>query len=278
MTILSTQKKILHLTDIHMNFVNKVKFREFCKKVNKERADAIILTGDISEATTIEPHLDVLSSEIETPIYFVLGNHDYYFGSIPAVRSLMTQKYGVSESVKKAYAATWLGAVDYIPVTDKVAVVGHDGWYDGGYADWFASKLGMTDYQIISDFSGRIRQELFQIINKLAAEAAAHVTLAATKAFENGYQHVFLGTHVPPFPENSVYEGKISDANWLPHFSSRHMGAAIIEMMTAYPEKNLTVLCGHSHGEAVFEPLANVKSVTGKAKYGHPIISGTYSF
>ncbi len=46
-----------------------------------------MISGDIAEATSIELILKEMASTIQKPIYFVLGNHDYYRGSINDLRS-----------------------------------------------------------------------------------------------------------------------------------------------------------------------------------------------
>lgn len=271
------KKKLLHLTDIHLNFVHPAKFIHFVDKLNGINADHIIITGDITEAPVLESHLDLMASNVKTPMSFVLGNHDYYFGNIAEVRSLMNNKYKF-RGVATNNSAYWLGACDFISLSDDVAVVGHDGWYDGGYANWFDSKLQMADYGVILDFKFLTsRVDLFTAIGDLAEDSANHIRRVLPLAFKE-HKHVFLGTHVPPFRENSVYNGKISDDHWLPHFSSKYMGDAILEVMAAYPDKQLTVLCGHSHGSAIYNPLPNVVSITGKARYKYPDISGEYEF
>jgi len=55
--------------------------------VNNLGVDALLIGGDIGEATNVEFYLRFLADNIEVPIYFVLGNHDYYWGSIDDVRS-----------------------------------------------------------------------------------------------------------------------------------------------------------------------------------------------
>ena len=46
----------------------------------------MLITGDIAEAPSLGDLLSDVASALRTPIYFVLGNHDFYRGSIPRVR------------------------------------------------------------------------------------------------------------------------------------------------------------------------------------------------
>jgi hypothetical protein len=50
------------------------------------------------------------------------------------------------------------------------------------------------------------------------------------------------------------------------------MGAALYEIMNTYPDKTLTVLCGHTHTQAEAQILPNLKVKTGGAEYGSPNI------
>ena len=51
------------------------------------------------------------------------------------------------------------------------------------------------------------------------------------------------------------------------------MGEAILEVMPRYPNRQLTVLCGHTHGAGKTAPLPNVTILTGGAEYGNPAIN-----
>ena len=53
------------------------------------KPDAVLLGGDIGEAPSLKGYLLGLEDHLERPIYFVLGNHDFYQGSIADVRDEM---------------------------------------------------------------------------------------------------------------------------------------------------------------------------------------------
>ncbi len=40
--------------------------------------------------------------------------------------------------------------------------------------------------------------------------------------------------------------------------------------MEAHPDREMTVLCGHTHGEGEAQILPNLKVLTGGAEYGKP--------
>ena len=75
------------LTDLHLNFVDPDCVDGLCRRIRDEGADAVLISGDIAEAPGVEAYLEFLGRRIDRPIFFVLGNHDFYRGSIGEVRA-----------------------------------------------------------------------------------------------------------------------------------------------------------------------------------------------
>jgi len=271
--------KLLFLTDIHLNFVNTKAIKNLCRKIKEKNPHAILITGDIAEANSVVDYLGFLNLHLKDvcPIFFVLGNHDYYHGRIEDVRQTVEKLFTYDEASKMIFEPRlgWLSSSGVVPLTEKTALVGHDGWYDGQYANWFTSRVFLNDYLLIrelADTACPTKNMRFDKINELAKDAAAVVKHNLESAIKI-YEHVIVGTHVPPFAENAVYNGKISDDDWLPHFSSKHMGDMLLEVAMNNPDKQITVLCGHSHGNADNQIKPNLRCITGQAKYRYPNIS-----
>lgn len=81
--------KLAWLTDVHLNFLDADKHKKFYQEIINTGCDSVLLSGDIAEAPSIKHLLQELSDFIERPIYFVLGNHDYYRGQIDTIRREM---------------------------------------------------------------------------------------------------------------------------------------------------------------------------------------------
>ena len=75
---------------------------------------------------------------------------------------------------------------------------------------------------------------------------------------------------MPPFREASWHAGAISAPDWLPFFSCQVVGEVLKATMQAHPDKELTVLCGHTHGSGRADVLPNLTVITGGAVYGNP--------
>jgi hypothetical protein len=87
-----------------------------------------------------------------------------------------------------------------------------------------------------------------------------------------------LLTHVPPLREACWHQGHLSDDEWSPHFTCLAVGNAILQIMPQWPDRKLTVLCGHTHSGGRCRPLDNVEILTGEAKYGEPKIQRIWQF
>lgn len=81
-----------------------------------------------------------------------------------------------------------------------------------------------------------------------------------------------LESHVPPFKESCRHEGKISADDWLPHFSCKAVGDVLQKFISTFPDRRMTVLCGHTHSSSQVILLPNLLVKTGGAEYGLPEI------
>ena len=82
--------KMAWMTDIHLNFIDLTTRQKFYQEIIDSECDSVLLSGDIAEAPSIKNILQELAMFIKKPIYFVLGNHDYYRGQVDEVRIEMT--------------------------------------------------------------------------------------------------------------------------------------------------------------------------------------------
>ena len=140
--------KIVWITDIHLNVADDSTVDRFLQRVAEEDADTILLTGDVAESPEVVPNLLRLEESVQRPIYFVLGNHDYYFSSIARMRREMKLLCRASPHL------TYMSDEEVIGLTDDIALVGHDGWADGRYGDYERSMVMMHDYTLIEELAG----------------------------------------------------------------------------------------------------------------------------
>lgn len=252
-------------TDVHFEFASIDVIVAFCKGVLETGADALLITGDIGQAPTVERYLRALDRALPVPTYFVLGNHDFYHGSIAEVQA------AVSAVVRDSDRLTWMSDVGFVPLTAETALVGHDGWADGRCGDYGSSTVQVNDYKLIRELTDLTAGERLLVLNRLGDAAAAHFRRVLPRAFAT-HRRVVALTHVPPFPEATWYQGRISAPDWLPHFCSQAVGAAFLDVMAAHPASELLVLCGHTHGGGAVQIRPNLRVVVGTAEYGQPAL------
>ena len=250
-------------TDLHLNFVDLEAAARFCEAVIAVEADRLVITGDIGEAHDVGRFLGFLADRIDRPIDFVLGNHDFYGGSIAEVRAAMAE---VTRSVPPL---NWLPASGVVPLTDEVALIGHDGWGDGRLGDFARSNVRLNDYRLIVELAGLSTDRLRRRLHALGDEAAEYASRVLPLAFERHRAAIFA-THVPPFRAASMFKGRISDDNWAPHFTCGALGDALSAIMEGHPDRRLLVLCGHVHHQAEVRVLPNLSVLTGAAEYRRP--------
>ena len=263
--------KTIWLTDIHLEFLDGRGFGRFMKELRDSNGDAILISGDIAQAPNVGDYLSTIAQTLAIPIYFVLGNHDFYRGSISGVRTMATRLSNGSSHLH------WLNVCGTVYLNSTTCLVGHDGWGDARLGDFHNSRVMLNDFHLISELTGLSRGELLHILHRLGDEAAEHLRKVLPEAFEAA-EHVVVLTHVPPFLEAAWYDGQYCDPDWLPFFSCKAVGDLLYEVMQKHQDKRMTVLCGHTHGGGTSQILPNLVTLTGPAEYGHPVIQEIFEW
>lgn len=264
--------QLIWATDIHLDHCNDETIAAFTQSIQSSKGDALCLTGDLSEAPSLKAHLEELAEQIEIPIFFILGNHDYYHGSLKSVRQEMRQLTEDSRWLN------WMPAAGLIPLTEQTCIIGHDCWGDGRNGDVYGSWLKLSDFRLIEDLKqafeiggekGRV-----DLLNALGDQGAEHLRKYLPRALEQ-YQEVILLMHPPPFRETCLYGTEMADDNWAPHFTCKAVGDLLLEILPQYPNGQVTVLAGHTHNICERQHLENLHIKVGTAEYGTPLLAET---
>ena len=261
--------KLAWLTDIHLNFLDRDARNNFYQEILNTRCDAILVSGDIAEAPSLVELLNEMSAAAKKPIYFVLGNHDYYRGQIQEIKKTMI---ALSKGKNQLY---WLPASGIQILSNNSILVGQDGWADGRLGDYANSRVSLNDSRMIADlFQEKIlgKFQLLEKMQQLADADAMQMRADLLQAVSQNPKKVIVLTHVPPFKEACMYDGKISGEDWVPYFSSKIMGDVLIKIAHENPAIEFLVLCGHTHGEAKYQPINNLIVEVGRAEYYQPAI------
>lgn len=259
--------QIAWATDIHLDFLNREDRFSFYDSISDHRPNALLVGGDIATASTLIPFLQEMEIRLSLPIYFVLGNHDFYGSSISRIREAVKR---LSRDSDRLF---WLPGSGIVELSRSTCLIGHGSWADGRNGDYDRSPVMLNDYTHIGDFRNLGKEARLHKLHELGDRAARYIAGITHRAARK-YRRVILLMHVPPFEESCRHEGRPGHPDWLPHFSCRAVGEVLRSIMNEHRECQLTVLCGHTHDRAVYNALPNLLVLTGGAEYGKPEIQG----
>jgi len=252
-------------TDVHLDFVTPESefYQHWKNELTQSETSGVLLTGDIADGRSIKYWLCQLAEDLQKPLYFVLGNHDYYHSSISDVRQAL--------AALSHPHVHWLDHRGPIQLSPQLSLVGSGGWGDGRVGDFLTTPIRINDHRLIQDLTMNSREELLERLQTLGQEEAQKVR---TQLNQVETDHIIVATHVPPFRESTWYQGRYGDWDWMPDFCCGAMGEVLLRYAQQYPAQTLNVYCGHSHGEGSYHPLPNLSIFTGKAEYSHPRVQG----
>ena len=263
-----TFKTIAWVTDPHFDQCDISKIENLIKDIKKQKVDAVLVTGDIAEKGTTGLYLQFLQRGLKLPVWFVLGNHDWY--NISRERG---------EEILSKYLSDDLVLLDNtqeIKLNKKSCLVGGENWWDAAFGDTFGLIDGYVmgeDYQKIDYITPQsIDKAPFDRVRKLSKDCSEKILDKIVEAFKT-YDKVYLAVHVPPFKEACVVGGIQIPNNWLNHFCDFGLGTKLKLLMEQNPEKKLKVFAGHTHGKITVKVLDNLTVKVGKAKVGKPQIA-----
>ncbi len=261
--------KLAWLTDIHLNFPKLKARKKFYQDIIDSDCDGVLITGDIAESLNVEALLQEMADFIERPIYFVLGNHDYYDGQVADVRNNMQVL-----TDEHAYLV-WLPAAGVLSLSDKTLLVGQDGWADGRLGNYAESPVELNDSYHIADLAQKRilgKKPLLTKMQQLAGQDANALKENLLQAADEQPKKIIVLTHIPPFKEVCMHEGEVQGDEFLPYFSSKATGDVLLDVSKQNPGIEFLVLCGHTHSAAQYSPLDNLTVAVGKAEYNKPEI------
>jgi Icc protein len=258
-------------TDVHLDFLRDDNQRliRFAESLIAQNPTGIFLTGDISVAAKLVFHLSAIERVVQRPIYYVLGNHDYYGSSIENVRKGMRELTNASPFLR------YMPTMPYYSLSQSTAVVGHDGWYDALFGDWQSSSFGMQDWTAIHDFLpvNGAKATIVSLARKLAHEGVTHMMNGIKQAVRY-HTNIVVLTHYAPFAQSHVHDGKPGDKNAMPFFTSKMCGDMLLDAARTYQKVNFNVLCGHTHGKSDLKISDNLAVHVGGAVYNQPTLQG----
>ena len=261
--------KLIWMTDPHLDFVGEAGLAALAKALRSQQPSAVLVSGDLSTASLLPKHLGWLADAVTCPVHLVLGNHDFYGGTFAGVDGLVDAFCAGQPRLRH------LGKDEVVELTKTTALVGHRGWADGRAGSGVLSPVMLNDFVLIGDLRRLSRHALFAELAALGDASADYFHRVLPDAMTR-FKHVFVLTHVPPFPQAAWHEGRHCERDYLPHFCNAVAGQVLAELAQRFPRCRLTVLCGHTHGEGTVRVARNLVVHTGGATYGEPGINRVF--
>ena len=262
--------KFTWITDIHLDLIGPDIRTAFYNAIIATDSDGVLLTGDVAEAPCVSDLLTEMAQHIKKPIYFVLGNHDYYKGKVDEVRQ------SIIDLMKTQHDLLWLPVLHEKLLTHDTVLVGQDGWADGRHGDYVNTQINLNDSRLIDDLFQKNIIGKYRLLEKMQelADRDAHSLhddiMEAIKKYRP--KKIIVLTHIPPFEEVCFSRGKKTSVHYLPYFASKATGDVLTEIADKHKNISFLVLCGHTHERAQYQALDNLLIKVGKAEYRQPTI------
>jgi hypothetical protein len=256
-------------TDIHLDCVDETEATAFAGTIRAKNVDGVIISGDVSTAPHLLNHLSLLERVIQRPVYFVLGNHDFYHCS-----DMNQVRYTVKNVSNRSQFLRYLPNTPYIQLTPDTALIGADGWYDARLGNPNNPEWLLNDFFLIDDYvregkRGTDRKKIIELSQRLAHDEVMQMH-NSIKAAHRYCKRMVIVSHVPPFAESHIYEGHEAEPDGHPWFTCKAFGDMLMDASKAFPETSFLVLTGHTHGGYRGNFGKNLEVVVGGAEYRRP--------
>lgn len=261
--IILPTKRLLVLSDLHLDKSSQSSKADFLKRLKATDYDSVLITGDISVASLLPKHLGEIVQASGRPVIITSGNHDYYGSSF----------YEVDKAIESICAKhpnlIALGGGEIIEFSRTTCLVGHRGWYDGLAGSGAKTRVESPDRYAIEDFRNLSRSAFFRKLKDLGEESADYFRRLLPLALSR-HRHVLLGTHVPPFTQGLRFDGKRCVWNRQPFFSNQALGNLIWGISKHHPGRKIQVLAAHTHSHAAVMLRPNLSMRIAAARPGYP--------
>lgn len=270
--------KFAHISDIHLNFVTLDKAhgarsrKTFLQGINDKislGASFILLTGDITEAPFLTSELYWLSENLKRPLYYVLGNHDYWYTSFKNARNFAH----IAQNLNKNGKICYLSTSNPIEMSLGVWLTGTDGWYDcrnfrqNEISDFLHGREALNDFDLIEDLINLpgCEEEKLQIIRDFADAEIFNLKIKLQYILSKSPKKIIIGTHIPPMilPNSKIKE------NHPGFYSCRRLMEILCEICENCKNTQFYLYCGHNHGGGNFE-IDNLHISCKESRYDYP--------
>lgn len=258
---------IAWLSDLHLDFLDEVRRRAFYQSIIDAEVDGVVISGDISNGHNLERHLTEMAKSVKAPVWFTLGNHDYYGSTVKA-----TQKK-VDALCRQQPVLKWLHKEGVVALSEEIGLIGVDSWADGRAGRYWESNVELSDHRLIGDLKGLDAADRLKVIQSFADEAEEILRRSLNSALTQ-FKTVFVVSHVPMFYEACLGpDRRVSGSMWMPHYVWHQGGVAIGEVIQNHAKGRVIVLSGHTHSDIRLRIDDRISIWVAPAEYDNPSIA-----
>lgn len=257
---------ILWTSDLHLDHASAAAREVLRTRIRSTVGNALVVTGDTSVTPRLTADLEFLADAAARPLYFVLGNHDHYGGSVAAVRD------AVLALAERRPEIRWLPPAGVVALDPETALIGVDGWADGRHGDPLTTRFVLNDDRLIGEIATPQTRAGKLVVKRALADADAYRLQVLLGRAVATARHVVIATHVPPFVAALPQTGRLAHPDWQPLLVCSATGTVIRQAAAEYPDHTFLVLCGHTHAPVDVQVAANLRCVVAGARYGEPTI------
>lgn len=266
-------------SDIHFPLATLTAAELWARAVSLSGADMLVLTGDVSNCRRIYRDLDWISRVAARPACmetrFILGNHDLLDAKHQETCPIENTRDALRYNLASRSGPDDLIYLHDIEPTDRKCEIPHqpgfvmlgvDGWWDGRaeYAKPPASevaRLNRLKYARRADLdTWKLRERLNRILNAPGGPSCRGTAVT----------DIVILTHVPPYPEAALHNGKPTGPTMIGRYSNVGLGTMLSEIAAANQKILFTVLCGHTHDDAYLRVAPNLHVFVQGAVHGAP--------
>ena len=119
---LENEVKIAHISDLHLIIARDKNYLEkIVKRVNKLNPDFVVITGDIADGRAVlNRNMFAILKDLQSPVYFVHGNHDVYLGLNEIIKGLRENNVTVMQNEVLTVNGIKLIGLNYMKADDKM--------------------------------------------------------------------------------------------------------------------------------------------------------------
>lgn len=241
--------KIALISDTHWDKCDTLTWQKKMAALMRLEVEALVHCGDIAEPPTLLAALDFWEAEANFPMYFALGNHDYYGKHIQSQQRFLRRWCGDKRRVH--YLSSLPGLSNQASILMAI-----DSWYDAYGITGEQSERFFFDKAFIKDFETLNCGQIIDLLKSLWQQQLQELSAKVEQAIGLGISSINILSHIPPLQvKQRALFPRQKEAMGL--FTSQLLASQIFKWAEAHSAIDWHLICGHWHIETQYKLSQN---------------------